>query len=101
MRIGPSAGGSAGLAHPQDWQAAALKITIPARLNRAGNEMKKIVEDVSDPATPDASLARVLVRAHVIRDRLLADKSLTLDEIAQSEDCSVLCDAAVPSHPGA
>jgi site-specific DNA recombinase len=48
--------------------------------------MKIIVEDESDPATPDASLVRVLVRAHVIRDRILADKSLTLDEIAKSED---------------
>ena len=48
--------------------------------------MKIIVEDGSDPAIPDASLVRVLVRAHVIRDRLLADKSLTLDEIAKSEE---------------
>ena len=63
-----------------------MTLTIPARLKRAGKEMKIIVEDGSDPATPDASLVRVLVRAHVIRDRLLADKSLTLDEIAKSED---------------
>ena len=48
--------------------------------------MKIIVEDGSDPATPDPSLVRVLVRAHVIRDRILADKSLTLEEIAKSED---------------
>jgi site-specific DNA recombinase len=47
--------------------------------------MKIVVEDGSDPATPDASLVRVLVRAHVIRDRLLQDKSRTLDEIAKSE----------------
>jgi site-specific DNA recombinase len=43
------------------------------------------VEDGSDPAIPDGSLVRVLVRAHVIRDRLLEDKSRTLDEIAKSE----------------
>ena len=30
-------------------------------------------------------MVRVLVRAHVIANRLLADKSLTLDEIAKSE----------------
>ena len=47
--------------------------------------MKIVVEDRSDPATPDAGLVRVLVRAHVIRDRLLQDKSRTLDEIAKSE----------------
>ena len=63
-----------------------VTLTIPARLKRAGKEMKILVEDGSNPATPDASLVRVLVRAHVIRDRLLADKSRTLDEIAKSED---------------
>ncbi|MGH6725918.1 MAG: recombinase family protein, partial [Pseudolabrys sp.] len=63
-----------------------VTLTIPVRLKRVGNEMKMIVEDGSDPATPDASLVRVLVRAHMIRDRILADKSLTLEEIAKSED---------------
>ena len=48
--------------------------------------MKILVENGSDSATPDARLVRVLVRAHVIRNRILADKSLTLDEIAKSED---------------
>lgn len=37
------------------------------------------------PAIPDAKLVRVLVRAHVIRDRIFADKSLPLDKIAKSE----------------
>ena len=63
-----------------------VTLTIPARLKRVGKEMKILIENGSDPATPDASLVRVLVRAHVIRDRILADKSLTLDEIANSED---------------
>ena len=62
-----------------------VTLTIPARLKRAGKDMKIVVEDRSDPATPDAGLVRVLVRAHVIRDRLLQDKSRTLDEIAKSE----------------
>lgn len=47
--------------------------------------MKIIVEDGSNPAIPDASLVRILIRAHVIRDRLLQDKSRTFDEIAKSE----------------
>jgi site-specific DNA recombinase len=63
-----------------------VKLTIPVRLKRVGKEMKLIVEDGSDPITPDASLVRVLVRAHMIRDRIFADKSLTLEEIAKSED---------------
>ena len=69
-----------------DTKGPFLTLTIPARLKRVGKEMKILVENGSDPATPDASLVRVLVRAHVIRDRFLADKSLTLDEIAKSED---------------
>ena len=63
-----------------------LTLTIPARLKRTGKEMRIVVEDGSDRATPDSSLVRVFVRAHVIRNQLLADKSLTLDEIAKSED---------------
>jgi hypothetical protein len=62
-----------------------VTLSIPARLKRVGKEMNILVENGFDPATPDASLARVLVRAHVIRDRFLADKNLTLDEIAKSE----------------
>ncbi len=69
-----------------DTDGHVVTLTIPARLKRVGKEMKIIVEDRSDPAVPDARLVRVLVRAHVIRDRILADKSLTLDEIAKSED---------------
>jgi hypothetical protein len=65
---------------------ATLSISIAARLKRVGKEMKILIEDGSDSASPDASLVRVLVRAHMIRDRFLADKSLTLDEIAKSVD---------------
>jgi site-specific DNA recombinase len=69
-----------------DTDGPVVTLTIPARLKRTGKEMKIIVENGSGPATPDASLVRVLVRAHVIRDRILADKSLTLEEIAKAED---------------
>src|SRR5450759_1155635 len=46
----------------------------------------RLVENGSDHATPDASLVRLLVRAHVIRDRILSNKSLTLDAVSRSED---------------
>ena len=62
-----------------------VTLAIPARLKRTGKEMRIVVEDGLDPATPDQSLLRVLVRAFAIRDRLLGDKSLTLEEIAKSE----------------
>ena len=62
--------------------------------------MKIIVEDGSDIAIADASLVRVLVRAHVIRDRLLQDKSRTTRRNREigKELGGVLCDAAIPSH---
>ena len=69
-----------------DTEGPFMTLTIPARLKRVGKEMKILIEDGSDSASPDTSLVRVLVRAHVIRDRFLADKSATLDEIAKSED---------------
>jgi site-specific DNA recombinase len=62
-----------------------VTLTIPARLKRTGKEMKMIVDDESYHTNPDASLVRLLVRAHVIQERILADKSLTLEEIAKSE----------------
>ena len=60
-------------------------LTIPVRLKRVGNEMKIIVEDGSHPEALNPSLVRALVRAHVIRDRMLADKTLTLEEVAKAE----------------
>jgi site-specific DNA recombinase len=60
-------------------------VSIPARLKRAGKEMRIIVDDGSEPGTPDTSLVRLLVRANAIRDQLLADRSLTLEEIAKSQ----------------
>jgi len=70
---------------PVDGDGALVTLTIAARLRRTGKEMRLIVEDGSDPATPNPALLRVLVRGHVIRNRLLADRSLTLEEIAKSE----------------
>ena len=57
-------------------------LSIPARLKRTGKEMRIIVEDGSEPGTPDTGLVRLLVRARAIRDQLLADRSLTFEDIA-------------------
>ena len=62
----------------------AVVLSIPARLRRAGKEMRLIVDDGSEPPTPDPALIRLLIRAHGIRDQLLQDRSLTLEEIAKS-----------------
>jgi site-specific DNA recombinase len=69
-----------------DVDARFVTLTVPIRLKRVGNEMKMIISDGSLPATPDPSLVRALVRAYVIRERMLTDKSLTLEEVAKSEN---------------
>jgi hypothetical protein len=69
-----------------DTEARFATLTVAIGLKRVGNEMKMIISDGSLPATPDPSLVRALVRAHAIRERMLADKSLTLEEIAKSEN---------------
>ena len=60
-------------------------LSIPARLKRTGKELRIIVDDGSEPATPDTGLVRLLVRANAIRAKLLADRSLTFEDIAKSE----------------
>jgi site-specific DNA recombinase len=64
---------------------SSLTLTVPMDLRRIGKEMRIIVDDATSARSPDSSLIRVLVRGHAIRTRLLADKSLTLEEIAKSE----------------
>jgi site-specific DNA recombinase len=60
-------------------------LSIPARLKRTGKEMRIIVDDGSEPAAPDTGLVRLLIRANAIRDQLLADRSVTFEDIAKSE----------------
>ena len=60
-------------------------LSIPARLKRTGKEMRIVVSDGSEPATPDTGLVRLLVRANAIRDQLLADRSRTFEDIAKAE----------------
>jgi site-specific DNA recombinase len=60
-------------------------LSISARLKRTGKEMRIVVDDGSEPATPNTGLLRLLVRANAIRDQLLADRSMTFEDIAKSE----------------
>jgi site-specific DNA recombinase len=71
---------------PIEEDRPSVTLTVGARLRRAGKEMRIIVDGDTRRRAPDSSLIRVLVRGHAIRTRLLADQSLTLDEIAKAED---------------
>ena len=62
-----------------------VTLSIPARFKRTGKEMRLVVDDGSDPTLPDTGLVRLLVRANAIRHQLLADRSLTFEDIAKAE----------------
>jgi len=62
----------------------AFVMSIPVRLRRAGKEMRLVVDDGSEQLLLDPALIRLVIRAHGIRDQLLRDRSLTLEEIAKS-----------------
>ena len=59
-----------------------LALPIPARLQRAGIEMRFVVEGDDEARPPDPALTRLLARVHLIRARILADCSLGVGEIA-------------------
>jgi site-specific DNA recombinase len=63
-------------------------LTIAARLKRTGIEMRLLVDDRSEPENVDPSLVRLLLRAYVIRARLLEEPSLPLKEIAVEQGIS-------------
>ena len=65
-------------------ESDSVVISIPVRLRRAGKEMRLVVDDGSEQPHPDPALIRLVIRAHGIRDQLLHDRSLTLEEIAKS-----------------
>ena len=70
---------------PSEANRRMTTVSIPACLKRTGMEMRIIVDDGSEPATPDTRLVRLLVRANAIRDQLLTDRSLTFEDISKSE----------------
>jgi site-specific DNA recombinase len=64
-----------------------LTLSVPARLKRAGMETKMII-DGADPdsrkAKPDASLIRLIVKAHALHEKLMAGNGASLGDISFS-----------------
>ena len=48
-----------------------LTLTVRARLQRVGREMKMLVENTDDQTEADPALLRIVARAHDIQERLL------------------------------
>lgn len=63
-----------------------IPLTIAARLQRAGMEMRFVIDGVEIGATPDDALVRLLTRAHSLARRLATRTSVTLEEAGAAED---------------
>ena len=62
-----------------------LTLTVRARLQRVGREMKMLVENTDDQTEADPALLRIVARAHDIQERLMQNSGLTLHAIASQE----------------
>jgi site-specific DNA recombinase len=63
-----------------------ILLTIEARLQRAGVEMRFVADGVETGAPPDGALVRLLTRAHSLARRLATNPNLTLEEAGAAED---------------
>lgn len=62
-----------------------IRLTIPAELKRAGMEMKFVLAGVDSGDPPDASLVRLLARAHSLALRLAENPGSTLEDAGALE----------------
>jgi DNA invertase Pin-like site-specific DNA recombinase len=65
-----------------------LTLTVRARLQRVGREMRMLVDNSDDQPTPDPGLLRIVARAHEIQERLVQNTDLTVHVIASQEHVS-------------
>jgi hypothetical protein len=59
-----------------------VTLTISARLQRDGREMRTVIENAENQRAPDPALLRALVRAHDFRERLMQNPALSAHDIA-------------------
>jgi hypothetical protein len=62
-----------------------LTLTVWARLQRVGREMKMLVENTDHQKEADPALLRIVARAHDIQEHLTQKSGLTLHAIASRE----------------
>ncbi len=65
-----------------------IQITIAAALKRAGMEMKFVIPGAKDVTAPDASLVRLLIRAHSLCCRIAMSPGSTLEDAGAQEGMS-------------
>ena len=62
-----------------------LRLAISAQLKRAGKEMKFVINGADQGSTPDASLVRLLIRAHSLARRFAARPASNLEDVGAQE----------------
>jgi site-specific DNA recombinase len=65
-----------------------LTLTLMARLQRVGREMRMLVENTDDQTMADPGLLRIVARAHDIQERLMQNTDLTVHFVASQERVS-------------
>jgi site-specific DNA recombinase len=65
-----------------------LTLTVKARLQRVGREIRMLVENADDQAMADPGLLRIVARAHDIQERLMQNADLTVHVVAGQERVS-------------
>jgi site-specific DNA recombinase len=66
-----------------------LTLTVKARLQRVGREMRLLVENADGQTSADPGLLRIVARAHDFQGRLIQDPNLTVPAIANHERLSI------------
>ena len=62
-----------------------LTLTVKARLQRVGQEMRMLVENRDHQTLADPGLLRIIARAHDINARLMQSTDLTVHAVASQE----------------
>jgi site-specific DNA recombinase len=70
---------------PDNEAKGVLTLTVRARLQRVGREMKMLVENSDDQTKADPGLLRIIARAHDLQERVMRNNDLTLHAIASQE----------------
>ena len=65
-----------------------MTLTVMARLQRVGRELRMLVENTDDQTMADPGLLRIVARAHDIQARLMQNNDLTVHVIASQERVS-------------
>jgi site-specific DNA recombinase len=65
-----------------------VTLTVLARLKRFGREMRMLVDTVNHRTTVNASLLRIIARAHHVQTCLIQNSKLTVHDIARTERVS-------------